>query len=46
MQNFEHPVYEQLFAAEAGFLPGLSVVDLLFNCGPAAAGLIGRSAEG
>lgn len=30
-QNFSHPVYEQRFGK---FLPNLSVVDLLFNCGP------------
>ena len=29
--TFEHPVYPQ---SGAGFVPGLSVVDLLFNCGP------------
>jgi hypothetical protein len=28
---FEHPVYPQ---AGEGFVPGLSVLDLLFNCGP------------
>ncbi len=31
-QEFEHPTYPQLFK-EAGFIPNLSVVDLLFNCG-------------
>lgn len=30
-QEFEHPVYTQLWG---GFTPNLSVVDLLFNCGP------------
>jgi hypothetical protein len=30
-QNYSHPTYPQLYA---GFIPYLSVVDLLFNCGP------------
>jgi hypothetical protein len=34
VQQFEHPVYEQMFMKEAGFVERLSVVDLLFNCGP------------
>ncbi|MBW2340006.1 MAG: WbqC family protein [Deltaproteobacteria bacterium] len=29
--NYKHPEYPQLFG---GFVPHLSVVDLLFNCGP------------
>ncbi len=29
-QDFKHPVYNQLYA---GFEPGMSAVDLLFNCG-------------
>lgn len=33
VQNFGHPVYEQLFTKESGFVPNLSAVDLLFNCG-------------
>ncbi|MGA1980098.1 MAG: WbqC family protein [Sedimentisphaerales bacterium] len=28
--NYEHPVYSQLYG---GFLPYMSVIDLLFNCG-------------
>jgi hypothetical protein len=32
-QNFRHPSYPQAGAAGA-FVPGLSAVDLLFNCGP------------
>lgn len=37
------PVYPQLWGP---FLPNLSVLDLLFNCGPAAARIIGRLAAG
>jgi hypothetical protein len=33
VQNFDHPVYEQLFMKESGFVPNLSALDLLFNCG-------------
>ncbi len=32
-QHFECPQYPQLYP-EAGFVPELSIVDLLFNCGP------------
>jgi len=32
-QHFECPQYPQLYP-EAGFIPELSIVDLLFNCGP------------
>ncbi|MEK7526492.1 MAG: WbqC family protein [Patescibacteria group bacterium] len=31
--QFSHPTYPQF---QGGFIPGLSVVDLLFNCGPAS----------
>lgn len=31
-QNFKHPIYEQ--KGRAGFIPGLSILDALFNCGP------------
>src|SRR5581483_2793613 len=34
-QEFTSPMYAQLFP-EAGFIPDLSIVDVLFNCGPAA----------
>lgn len=40
VQNFTHPVYQQLFTDGAGFTPNLSVLDLLFNCGPASRDLI------
>lgn len=30
-QNFQHPVYEQ--CGSQGFVPGISVIDMLFNCG-------------
>ncbi|HEX2565635.1 MAG TPA: WbqC family protein [Burkholderiales bacterium] len=33
--EFEHPVYKQ--AGAAPFIPGLSSIDLLFNCGPQSA---------
>ncbi len=33
IQEFECPVYPQLYPA-AGFIPELSMIDLLFNCGP------------
>ncbi|MEO0049645.1 MAG: WbqC family protein, partial [candidate division WOR-3 bacterium] len=32
-QEFTHPVYEQVFP-QVGFLPNLSIVDVLFCCGP------------
>ena len=34
-QRFSHPVYPQ--CGTAPFMKGLSVLDLLFNCGPASA---------
>lgn len=36
-QEYKHPVYSQLFGK---FIPGLSAIDLLFNCGPAAGKII------
>jgi len=36
-QNYHHPVYPQLFGE---FIPGLSAIDLLFNCGPEAGKII------
>ncbi len=38
-QSFEHPVYTQVYA---GFEPRLSIVDLIFNCGPQSAGILMR----
>ena len=40
VQEFEHPVYEQLFMKECGFVPNLSAVDLLFNRGAEGLSLI------
>lgn len=37
--DFGHPRYRQLPDPER-FVPGLSAADLLFNCGPAASGLL------
>jgi hypothetical protein len=41
-QQFTHPVYPQCGAASAAysFTPGLSAVDLLFNCGDASQGIL------
>lgn len=43
VQDFQHPVYPQVFE---GFQSHLSVVDLLFNCGPKAPDVIAEAAEG
>lgn len=37
-QRFEHPVYPQ--CGEAPFMPGLSALDLLLNCGPRSRDLL------
>jgi hypothetical protein len=37
----ELPPYHQVFEARLGFQPGLSVLDLMMNEGPAAAGILG-----
>lgn len=38
--EFRHPVYPQAFGE---FVPGLSIVDLLLNCGPDSGALLGIS---
>jgi hypothetical protein len=38
--EFSHPQYEQRFG---GFIPSMSVVDLLFNCGTGSRTLIDKS---
>ncbi len=35
--DFKHPLYTQMWGE---FIPGLSAVDLLFNCGPQSAGVL------
>ncbi len=42
-QEFAHPVYPQ--CGSAPFLKGLSVVDLLFNCGPKSADILRRARD-
>jgi len=39
-QNYVHPVYPQQHGA---FVPYLSIVDLLFNCGEESAAILGRA---
>ena len=39
-QQFVHPTYQQLFMQSQGFVPNLSVLDLLFNCGQGSLELI------
>jgi hypothetical protein len=43
VQEFQHPVYPQLFD---GFQSHLSILDLLFNCGPQSMDIIRRANEG
>jgi hypothetical protein len=42
VQEFQHPVYPQLFD---GFRSHLSILDLLFNCGPQSMDIIRRANE-
>ncbi|MDD5746778.1 MAG: WbqC family protein [Candidatus Omnitrophica bacterium] len=44
-QDYRHPVYEQVYAP---FIPFMSAVDLIFNHGPEASGIVvsGRSCPG
>ncbi len=39
-QKFSHPVYEQI---HEGFMPYMSVIDLIFNHGPGSKEILGRS---
>ncbi len=41
--GYRSPRYRQVFEDRTGFLPGLSIADLLFNEGPGAASLIRQS---
>jgi hypothetical protein len=36
-QRFDHPVYPQLHGK---FIPNLSCIDILFNCGPEAEAIL------
>jgi hypothetical protein len=38
-------IYRQVFEDKTGFVPGLSVLDLVFNTGPDAAGLLNHAAS-
>jgi hypothetical protein len=40
-QDFVHPTYPQIFP-EAGFVPNLSIVDILVHCGEAAKSFVAR----
>ncbi len=42
-QNYQHSVYRQLYG---DFIPNLSVIDLLFNCGAKSLGIITGIAKG
>jgi hypothetical protein len=39
-QSFQHPRYAQ--CGSTSFIPGLTALDILFNCGPDAAGMLPR----
>jgi hypothetical protein len=40
--QFEFPFYNQVFTERHGFIPGLSIIDLIFNLGPDAPGYLNR----
>ncbi|MCB0811246.1 MAG: WbqC family protein [Flavobacteriales bacterium] len=40
-QELQVPSYPQVFADRHGFQPGLSIIDLVCNCGPEAVGYLG-----
>jgi hypothetical protein len=42
VQSFNHPTYQQLFMKQHGFVPNLSVLDLLFNCGAGSLELLAK----
>jgi len=42
-QAYDHPIYPQI---HGGFIPYMSVLDLLFNCGGSATGIIKGGARG
>jgi hypothetical protein len=39
-QNYQHPYYNQLWLERAGFISHLSIIDLLFNHGPASLSIL------
>lgn len=41
--EWEPVKYRQVFEERTGFFPNLSILDLLFNCGPRASELLGNS---
>jgi hypothetical protein len=41
-QNYKHPAYPQLYG---DFIPHLSVIDLLFNCGPESLKILAKGGE-
>jgi len=39
-QNYKHPIYSQLWG---NFIPYLSIIDLLFNCGPESLNILSKT---